>query len=583
MKRDILLLLILGIVFSSCEDQFSAADDNHLTFDEVYRNASVAEGLLMNAYGKVPNINGFSFSDVATDDAVSNQKTNSYRLMAEGQWTSMNNPMAQWSNALTPILYLNQFLDVADNVDWAPLSGETIAQLFKGRNMGEAYALRGLLLFSALQAHAGYDNQGKLLGVPIILESPDKVTNLGRPRASLDSCLQQVYSDFDEAEKYLPMDFCDITDSADIPARYAQLGASVEDYNRVFGNKFNLRVSARIVKGLRARVALWAASPAYNAGSWENAAKYAAESLNLIGGLSGVDKKGATYYLGTYVDKLDFEKDMNQKEILWRGGIGKSHSLESANFPPTLYGNGNVNPTQNLVDAFPMRKGGWPITDANSGYDAANPYANRDPRLANYIVCNGSKVSGTTISVENGAGDNAVNAISTSTRTGYYLRKFLREDVNLNPNSVTDQKHYAVVMRYTEIFLDYAEAANEAWGPDGKADNATYTAREVIAAIRKRAGIGPDTYLSTITTKDDMRALIHNERRLELCFEGNRFWDLRRWKSNITEPAMGITIQDGVIQPATNVEDRAYKDYMYYGPIPYSEVLKFNYSQNKGW
>ena len=63
--------------------------------------------------------------------------------------------------------------------------------------------------------------------------------------------------------------------------------------------------------------------------------------------------------------------------------------------------------------------------------------------------------------------NDAVNVLPTSTRTGYYLKKLLREDVNANPSSASVQKHYPVHIRYTEIFLIYAEAANEAYGPDG--------------------------------------------------------------------------------------------------------------------
>jgi hypothetical protein len=132
------------------------------------------------------------------------------------------------------------------------------------------------------------------------------------------------------------------------------------------------------------------------------------------------------------------------------------------------------------------------------------------------------------------------------------------------------------------LFLIYAEAANEAWGPDGKGSHA-YSARDIIAAIRKRAGIAqPDNYLSSINTQEDMRNLIHNERRLELCFEGFRFWDLRRWKDNLTQSAVGATINNNSYTTGP-VEGRLYADYMYYGPLPYNDVLKENLVQNKGW
>lgn len=81
-----------------------------------------------------------------------------------------------------------------------------------------------------------------------------------------------------------------------------------------------------------------------------------------------------------------------------------------------------------------------------------------------------------------------------------------------------------------------------------------------------------------------MRELIRNERRLELCFEGFRFWDIRRWKKDMTEAAKGMSITNGNYTILPNVEERSYQDYMYYGPIPYGEVIKFsNLVQNKGW
>ena len=153
------------------------------------------------------------------------------------------------------------------------------------------------------------------------------------------------------------------------------------------------------------------------------------------------------------------------------------------------------------------------------------------------------------------------DSLETSTRTGYYLKKLLREDVNMNPNSTSTKKHYDAIIRYTEIFLTYAEAANEAFGPDGTGANG-FSARDVIAAIRKRAGITqPDNYLASITTKEDMRTLIRNERRLELCFEGFRFWDLRRWKADLTETAKGVNItKNATSYTVVDVEPRAYNN-----------------------
>lgn len=167
------------------------------------------------------------------------------------------------------------------------------------------------------------------------------------------------------------------------------------------------------------------------------------------------------------------------------------------------------------------------------------------------------------------------------------MRKRLRMDVNCAIGSTTTKPHYNPRIRYTEMYLTYAEAANEAWGPKESNGNG-YSAYDVIKAIRKRAGVGgtDDPYLEKCASdRDEMRKLIRNERRLELCFEGFRFWDLRRWKEDLNQPVYGIDWDknSGTFKTFV-VEERDYEDYMYYCPIPNSEILKFsNLAQNKGW
>ena len=234
---------------------------------------------------------------------------------------------------------------------------------------------------------------------------------------------------------------------------------------------------------------------------------------------------------------------------------------------------------------------GYPINDAASAYDPLDPYADRDPRLLEYIVVNGSQLGSSAIQTETGSGDDAIDNLPTSTRTGYYMRKLLRNDVNVNPVSEQQALHYVPRIRYTEIFLIYAEAANEAWGPDGTGTVASYTARDVIAAIRNRARASAgitDEYISTVSSQEEMRELIRNERRLELCFEGFRFWDLRRWSvpssplEELNEPAMGVRITNDQYE-IISVENRLYQDHMIYGPLPYNDVVKAGLIQNNGW
>ncbi|MCL4484445.1 MAG: RagB/SusD family nutrient uptake outer membrane protein [Bacteroidetes bacterium] len=580
-----LLLVLAGLFAGGCSKLLEPENDNHDTFNRVYVDPAFAEGLLMNAYNKLPTA-GFSFNDVATDDAVSNDKFNGYLRMATGQWSAKYNPVSIWNNANEAILYLNTFIPRIDTVTWS-WSNEDINRMFKARLTGEAYALRGLFRYYLLQNIAGKSTSGKLLGIPLFDGFLNANTNFNLPRADFTGSVNAINADFDKAMQYLPMDFLNITAAAQLPPVFSTV--NITDYNTVFGIVSNQRITKRIVMGLKARVALLAASPAFNANNdqalWVQAADAAAGVLAGINGITGIDPFGHIFFQAARVDAVKVTAD--QKEMLWRGpSSGLTNTLEKRIFPPGLNGNGEVNPTQNLVDAFPM-KNGYPVNDPASTYNPASPYANRDPRLALYIVYNGAPMQGKPIKTALGGGTNAKDSIATSTRTGYYLRKLVREDIIFSASgSATTKKHYAVHMRYTELFLDYAEAANEAWGPTGVGTIASYSAKDVIAAIRKRAGITqPDAYLNSITTREAMRDLIRNERRLELCFEGFRFWDMRRWGLPLNMAAKGANIDINATSfQYVDVEPRVYQPYMQYAPLPEQEILKFPaLEQNSGW
>ena len=143
--------------------------------------------------------------------------------------------------------------------------------------------------------------------------------------------------------------------------------------------------------------------------------------------------------------------------------------------------------------------------------------------------------------------------------------------------------HYDVYFRYTELYLIFAEAANEVGGPDATING--MTARQVISEIRRRAGLTqPDAYLASITTKEAMRELIRNERRLELSFEGHRIWDLRRWGLPLNETARGLFFDGTNYVALPTVEIRNYPSFATYMPIPNDETLKFPaILQNTGW
>lgn len=599
MKLSRLLLICAVLIsFTSCDDLFEPALENNQDISQMYKDPTFARGLLDNAYLALPYSEKPS-SDVATDDAVTNDNSGdllNYRKMATGSWAANMNPVSQWDGRYHAIQYCNLMLENCDKVEWA-YSSKVLNQMFCDNYKGNAYALRGLHMFYLLRAHAGMVD-GQLMGVPIHLSSEDSKSDFNLPRNTFKECVDQIMSDFDEALKYLPEQYVDVDENG-VPAKYVQQGATNDTYNHALGSIHRGKIDGRIISAFKAQLAIMAASPAYasaNVMSYEDAAKYAADCLQKFGGLDAIDPNGWNWFANTkMIDNLGATSD-NPKEIIWRANVSKSHSLESDNYPPSLFGSGKINPTQNLVDAFPMANG-YPISDPNSEYDAKDPYANRDPRLKAYILCNGDKIGATDGVVNTAADSKTIDGLNRengkSTKTGYYMRKLLRSDVNLNPSSTTDMMHLTARIRTTEILLDYAEAANEAQGPKANVGGANYSAYDVIKAIRERAGLGEfgeDPYLDECAqSKDKMRELIRNERRLELCFENHRFWDLRRWKANLNEAAKGINITTDAttgkfIYKTFDAEERKYSDYMYYGPIPYSEILKYsNLKQNEGW
>ena len=601
--RNIILYFIGLVAFSSCNDMFEPADENNRTEDAMVEESKYAHGLLMYGYDRLPYITTTQ-TDIATDDAVTNNTNSNYCKMATGTWAADNNPMSQWDNCKDGIQYLNLFLTKVEKVKWAPSSASK-QQMFIDRLKGEAFGLRAILYYYLLQAHGGYADDGTLYGVPMLTTPEDGSSDFNQPRATFEDCVKQIFADCDSAMALLPVDYVDIESNNEIPAKYQALGANYSNYNLVFGTKARNLLSAKIAEATKAQVALLAASPAFRAQSGVTSAEAAtlcANVLKRIGGLEGFDPTGNIWYK----NKTKLEPSASEMpEILWREDRHKNADQERENFPPSLYGSGRVNPSQNLVDAFPMRSG-RPITDANSGYDSQNPYANRDPRLTDNVLFNGTKfrntviITGTYPNDKNETDDN-INSLSTSTRTGYYLKKLLRDDVSPLSSSLIEQQHIYPRIRYTEMFLAYAEAANDAWGPKVDGANVGFTAYDVIKAIRVRAGLGTDeigmalpegdAYLEECAaSQDKMTELIRNERRIELCFENKRFWDLRRWQMPINETVKGVQIDRDeetgeLTYTIINVEERKFdSSYQWYGPIPYGEVLKWsNLKQNKGW
>ena len=234
-----------------------------------------------------------------------------------------------------------------------------------------------------------------------------------------------------------------------------------------------------------------------------------------------------------------------------------------------------------------MKATGLGINETGSGYDAANPYAGRDPRLAATVLFNGSVWKSIPLEVWNGGLNGPPK--SHTTKTGYYLRKYLTESISLNPVNPGSGYHYWVIFRYAEVLLNYAEAMNEAYGPEvaGPAPLNNLTALQAVNQVRTRTGLAMPGF-PTGMAADAFRTKLWNERRVELAFEDHRFWDLRRWKiGDQTTEIYGMdVVKDGTNFTYTRklVETRVWDDKMYLYPIPQSEIfINGNLDQNEGW
>lgn len=249
----------------------------------------------------------------------------------------------------------------------------------------------------------------------------------------------------------------------------------------------------------------------------------------------------------------------------------------------------SVSPTQDMVDEYQTKNGLMINNDPT--YNPNNPYANRDPRLSYSVIYPGMNWNSRYFnSISTAGGDEYYNSSNGNrSKTGYCLRKYCAPLTNLphDPGSDVEGLNF-IVMRYPEVLLTRAEALIELNQNLGEAAS-------LINQIRQRPGVNmPPVVASGQST---MRAQVRNERRVELAFEGLRWYDLKRWK--IAENKMNgyVTgVRPGSVDPNTGAltltganitvgDQRVFKaNRDYYFPIPQvdidvSSILK----QNPNW
>jgi hypothetical protein len=458
--------------------------------------------------------------------------------------------------------------------------------LVRNRLQGEAFALRAWFQWDLLQKFGGKGIDGQMLGFPIVTKPIDFTQEVNLARNSYDDCVKQILADCDSAYKYLPIAHRD----------YLVPNAADRAYA---GGRYWGRMDGISTRAIKAMVYLTWASPRFNPGNvksrWDSAAVNASKVINFK---LKVDNVKDGFNPANQVNWFN----PNFPGIVWSSRYNNANdAMERMYYPGGFQGNGMMGATQELVDAFPM-KNGYPITDPKSNYDPANPYKDRDPRFYSVIFHNDAKAvrAGKTdvmYTFDNwDGGKDAAGVSSKNSRTNYHIKKMVWMGLNWSDASINRQPHSKFFIRWAHMVLTFAEAANHVVGPTD-AGKYGLSAKEAMTYLRTRKtydganGYTADPYLDEVAGSEaSFDAFVKNERRIETCFEGLRFYDLQRWSTSLTEmnkSVHGAKITKGADGKFTydlkvEVEQRALTSA--YLPIPYNEMLRMSkLVQNEGW
>lgn len=549
---SLLFATTLAVGMASCKKDFlDITPTDKIAETAVLADSMVFEAFVVNRYigarlqdkegdGTDPGFGrGFEYSmwSSITDESIYNNDDNTW-LIQRGQLAPENLGMAGtiWPRSYRSIRECNFALNGLDEV---PMSDAR-----KARLRAELKFIRAFRYHDLIRNYGGV----VLMGDKVYSLSDNLQDDALFQRASLKASIDYAVAQLDEAAAGLPTDNNDSW-----PLGRATKGAAL---------------------ALKARLLLYAASPLYNVGTWAAAATAAQAVIgmnkyNLYQGGYG------NLFLGTNNTELIFAR-------LYTKNAGHTH-LEIANGPNGYGGWGGNLPLQNLVDDYRMMDG-KPITDPTSSYDPANPYVGRDPRFYATILYNGASYRGATVDLYIPGGKDSKDGPDNwnTSKTGYNLKKFMNDAYPLqNPwGNAGFQPWYYV--RYAEVLLNYAEAANEAYGPDVLPTGATLTARAAVNLVRARTGVNMPAVAAGIS-QANLRDVIRYERRVELAFEEHRFYDVRRWQiADATEnkPAGGIIVTKTgntyTYTPKVALDGRHFETKHYWLPIPRAEILSSN-------
>ena len=545
-----IFLCILLLSFTSCTKNFlDRAPSVNLTEQQIFSDPVLAAQYADNAYNTLideyARFNAHrGITGQAADEAVSGNNEVSIRTLTNGTYhdhyerggASLNDISDVWSRCYAGIRITNTVLAKIDAVPWTTVQSPA-------RIKGEMYFIRAFLYFELIKRFGGVPIADRVYGVN---------EDIDLPRNSYQECLNFITGDLDKAEPLLPADY----------------------NNSNYG-----RATVGAAKALRSRALLFAASKLNNEANdlskWQLAANAARSVMDLN-----------LYTLQpTYSDILNVASSPEYIMIKIRGPRTiDGFLLDFAMSPGSGGAQGQLNPTQNHVDLYEMKTTGKPISDPTSGYNPQLPYANRDPRLAANVLYNDLPWQGRKIEMWSG-GKDYLSGNVTYTATRYYCRKMWPEAYIRNVAGTAIVNF--VFFRYAEVLLNYAEAQNEAAGPDAS----VYAA---INQIRARASVGMPA-LPAGLTQLQMRDRIRNERAVELAFEDFRWYDIMRWKAGpeiVAQPMYGMNVVKNTNGTFTYNKEllpsnmqKVYLDYMHRYPIPRSEIYKSKgiLLQNQGW
>lgn len=568
-KINILLSSSIAVLLlSSCNPILDREMILTMTEKQALESYDVAQKRVNGLYTYLPN--GFSpvggaMMAAASDEAEYSVASSSVHMFNNGSWNPLNNPDNVWTYYYQGIRQATLFLETADQINMERYKLDPQNQADYEMRMANIERWKYEARF--LRAYFYSELVKRYGGVPLANELMDMDTDYRNiPRNTLQECIDFIVDECGQVAPHLPAVY-----------QASDMG----------------RVTRGAALALKSRVLLYAASELFNnpvwaqgyerkdlislSGTdrqtrWENAAKAAGEVL------WGADVAEAGYKLSGNYQSLF--RSFSDNEIVLVRRNGYDNSFEKSNYPIGAdQATGGTAPSGNLVDAYETT-GGRTFTWKDPSM-AARPYENRDPRFAATIMLNNSTFQGRPVECWEGGADGPDK--NNASRTGYYLLKYVDPELKLLQGQ--SAIHSWIIIRLGEIYLNYAEAMNEAYGPDAKGIYGK-SAREAVNEVRGRVGM-PDVVADS---KEEMREKIRHERRVELAFEDHRFWDVRRWMTapdDLNAPLKGVKVTrlsyNSFEYQSVEVESRSFKRSMYFYPIPQNELNITGWPQNPLW